>query len=118
MWFVILMLDPYPRFPRSIGPILFLKHILERRVFLSLGRRARLLVTVAWIISAIFSVPIVILYRETPIQGKKCSLILVSCWFSHPTPGHSRDGCRCAKLSGSFSIKLKTDLAAITSFSN
>ncbi|XP_033611290.1 cardioacceleratory peptide receptor-like [Cryptotermes secundus] len=38
-------------------------------------RRARLLVTVAWIISAVFSVPIVVLYRETPIQGR------LQCWI-------------------------------------
>ncbi|XP_021921974.1 cardioacceleratory peptide receptor-like [Zootermopsis nevadensis] len=38
-------------------------------------RRARLLVAVAWVISAIFSVPIVILYHEKPIQGR------LQCWI-------------------------------------
>ncbi|KDR18368.1 Cardioacceleratory peptide receptor [Zootermopsis nevadensis] len=42
---------------------------------ISVGRRARLLVAVAWVISAIFSVPIVILYHEKPIQGR------LQCWI-------------------------------------
>ncbi|XP_069696760.1 cardioacceleratory peptide receptor-like [Periplaneta americana] len=45
-------------------------------------RRARLLVTVAWVISAIFSVPIVILYHETPIQGR------MQCWIDFTEQWH------------------------------
>ncbi|GFG34763.1 hypothetical protein Cfor_04642, partial [Coptotermes formosanus] len=38
-------------------------------------KRARLLVAVAWVISAIFSVPILILYHETAIEGR------LQCWI-------------------------------------
>ncbi|KAJ9598531.1 hypothetical protein L9F63_010788, partial [Diploptera punctata] len=45
-------------------------------------RRARLLVTVAWVISAIFSMPIVILYHETPIEGR------LQCWIDFSEQWH------------------------------
>jgi len=70
---------------------LFLEHTLQHWMFLSLGRRARLLVAVAWVISAIFSVPILILYHETPIEGKKCSLSQLRCSFPRPTAGLPHD---------------------------
>ncbi|XP_063225710.1 cardioacceleratory peptide receptor-like isoform X3 [Bacillus rossius redtenbacheri] len=43
-------------------------------------RRARALVAAAWILSAIFSIPIIILYEEKYVQGK------LQCWIDFPEP--------------------------------
>lgn len=42
------------------------------------GRRARALVAVAWILSALFASPILVLYQEGVIQGQ------VQCWIDFP----------------------------------
>lgn len=46
----------------------------------NLGRRARILVAVAWILSAIFSTPMLVLYEEGLVQGQ------VQCWIDLPAP--------------------------------
>jgi hypothetical protein len=78
---------------------------------LSLGRRARLLVAVAWVISAIFSVPIVILYHEKPIQGKKYSLMTspFTRYFPRHAAGQPYVRTSFSIISGSFRTKLKND---------
>lgn len=44
------------------------------------GRRARILVAVAWILSAIFSSPMLVLYEEGLVQGQ------VQCWIDFTAP--------------------------------
>nr|CAD7586140.1 unnamed protein product [Timema genevievae] len=44
------------------------------------GRRARVLVATAWVLSALFSIPIIILYEEKYVQGK------LQCWIDFPEP--------------------------------
>ncbi|KAF4524896.1 hypothetical protein B566_EDAN015552 [Ephemera danica] len=41
-------------------------------------RRARVLVALAWIFSVLFSLPIVLLYHETSVQGR------LQCWIDFP----------------------------------
>nr|UIG55679.1 crustacean cardioactive peptide receptor isoform 1 [Schistocerca gregaria] len=41
-------------------------------------RRARLLVAAAWLLSAVFSVPIAVLYHERPVEGR------LQCWIDFP----------------------------------
>nr|CAD7393268.1 unnamed protein product [Timema cristinae] len=43
-------------------------------------RRARVLVATAWVLSALFSIPIIILYEEKYVQGK------LQCWIDFPEP--------------------------------
>ncbi|XP_069697680.1 cardioacceleratory peptide receptor-like isoform X2 [Periplaneta americana] len=43
-------------------------------------RRARVLVAAAWVLSAFFSIPIIILYEEKPVQGK------AQCWIEFQEP--------------------------------
>lgn len=44
----------------------------------NIGRRARILIAVAWILSAIFSTPMLVLYEEGLVQGQ------VQCWIDLP----------------------------------
>ena len=44
------------------------------------GRRARILIAVAWVLSAIFSTPMLVLYEEGVVQDQ------VQCWIDLPAP--------------------------------
>ena len=62
-------LDALDRWPNEM---------MERCLGHVTGRRARALVAVAWILSALFASPILVLYQEGVIQGQ------VQCWIDFP----------------------------------
>lgn len=47
---------------------------------IDVGKRARILVAAAWILSAVFSTPMLVLYEEGLVQGQ------VQCWIDLPAP--------------------------------
>lgn len=48
-------------------------------VIIVAGRRARLLIIAAWVVSAVFSTPMLVLYEEGLVQGQ------VQCWIDLPS---------------------------------